>query len=90
MKTLILCTLLTLCAGCSSISGTRETKDGQRLTIRTLRFAWQSEAIKFSTKSPDGFVVTLSVGRSASDPETAKAIASGIAEGLAKGIKGTP
>lgn len=82
MKTLLLISLLCL-TGCSSITGERIAQDGSKLTIRAHRMLWKSDKIAFSLES-QGLKATLTVGSSATDAETAKAITEGAVKALTR------
>lgn len=82
VKIALIATLLFI-TGCSSITGERIAQDGSRLTIRAHRMLWKSDKIAFTLES-QGLKATLSVGSSATDAETAKAITEGAVKALTR------
>ena len=86
MKKLIILIPLIL-SGCVQVSGTRKP-DGT-LSINTHRFFWASEGISFTTSSGSNgnFITSLSVQKSSVDAAAIGAVAQGVAQGLASGVK---
>lgn len=76
--------------GCSTASVKRALPDGSEVGARTVRFLWKTEAFKLHVVTPDGIVLDVQLGKSASDDASIKAGAEGLAKGAVKGMSPLP
>lgn len=86
-RLLLLAGIAVFLSGCSSVQGTRQAPDGSRLTIRSTRWFWKSEAVTFSLTDTNGVRVEMGLGKSGSDSDSIQAISYGAAKGVADAMK---
>ncbi len=78
---------LVLATGCAVVGGTKTAPDGSVLHLRSSRFLWVSEGVRFDLADTNGVRVSLSIDKSHTDVEALSALVEAAAKGAASGLK---